>query len=277
MAINPQNNLSRGFFLLLLPAAFSIVFLFSTWRFLLLLAATSVGYGLWEGYQWAKVSDRLTPTFQQLVSQNQGEVSAIELAMGGKVSGDVAIRFLEEKAQEFGTSKRVHSDRGAMYYFVTVGTLGAIFDASETEDPPVSLPVATTAEVATPVAVIERTAVTEPPPAVVEVVAAKTISQPELVTNEPVVEIEVPVVVASETATPIETPATKPAAEIPTTVNPLTTILQSELAKRLDVHSSTIYKRRNDPDFREWTSSRDPEGFTWAYSGKSKEFYRVDS
>jgi hypothetical protein len=198
-------------------------------------------------------------------------VSAIELAMGGKVSGDVAIRFLEEKAQEFGTSKRVHSDRGAMYYFVTVGTLGAIFDASEPEETPVSLPAAT------PVAVIERTAVTEPPPAVVEVVAAKTISQPELVTNEPVVEIEVPVVVASETATPIETPATKPAAEIPTTVNPLTTILQSELAKRLDVHSSTMYKRRNDPDFREWTSSRDPEGFTWAYSGKSKEFYRVDS
>lgn len=49
-------------------------------------------------------------------------------------------------------------------------------------------------------------------------------------------------------------------------------LIQSELAKRLDVHSSTVYKRRDDPDFAEWTRSRDPEGIAWKYSPETKHF-----
>jgi hypothetical protein len=52
-------------------------------------------------------------------------------------------------------------------------------------------------------------------------------------------------------------------------------ISQADLAKRLDVHASTIYKRRSDVSFAEWTRNRDPEGFAWGYSRESKEFYRL--
>ena len=58
---------------------------------------------------------------------------------------------------------------------------------------------------------------------------------------------------------------------------PLVTIIQSELAKRLDVHSSTVYKRRSEPNFTDWTRNRDPDGLAWAYTDDTKEYYRVDS
>ncbi len=49
-------------------------------------------------------------------------------------------------------------------------------------------------------------------------------------------------------------------------------LIQSALAKRLDVHSSTIYKRRDDPDFSTWTQTRDPEGVAWIYSSDTRLF-----
>jgi hypothetical protein len=52
-------------------------------------------------------------------------------------------------------------------------------------------------------------------------------------------------------------------------------ISQADLAKRLDVHASTIYKRRSDVSFAEWTRNRDPEGIAWGYAPDSKEFYRL--
>ncbi len=52
-------------------------------------------------------------------------------------------------------------------------------------------------------------------------------------------------------------------------------ISQADLAKRLDVHASTIYKRRSDVSFAEWTRNRDPEGIAWGYAQDSKEFYRL--
>jgi hypothetical protein len=53
-------------------------------------------------------------------------------------------------------------------------------------------------------------------------------------------------------------------------------LIQSELAQRLGVYSSTVYKRRNDPDFSEWTRSRDPDGIAWSYSRKNREFFPLD-
>lgn len=49
-------------------------------------------------------------------------------------------------------------------------------------------------------------------------------------------------------------------------------LIQAELAKRLDVHSSTVGKRKSDPDFTDWSQSRDPEGIAWVYLPETKEF-----
>ncbi len=53
-------------------------------------------------------------------------------------------------------------------------------------------------------------------------------------------------------------------------------LIQSELAKRLNVYSSTVYKRRNDPDFPEWSRNRDPDSIAWKYSEKTKEFFPLE-
>jgi hypothetical protein len=53
------------------------------------------------------------------------------------------------------------------------------------------------------------------------------------------------------------------------------TITQADLAKRLDVHPSTLYKRRSDVSFGDWTRNRDPEGLGWGYQRDTKEFYRL--
>ncbi|NET85868.1 MAG: hypothetical protein F6J94_29465, partial [Moorea sp. SIO1F2] len=52
-------------------------------------------------------------------------------------------------------------------------------------------------------------------------------------------------------------------------------LIQAELAKRLDVHSSTVGKRKSDPDFSQWSQSKDPDGIAWEYSSQRKEFLPV--
>jgi hypothetical protein len=54
-------------------------------------------------------------------------------------------------------------------------------------------------------------------------------------------------------------------------------LIQIELANRLGVHSSTVYKRRYDSDFPQWSKSRDPQGIAWEYSEDTKEFYPVEN
>jgi hypothetical protein len=74
---------------------------------------------------------------------------------------------------------------------------------------------------------------------------------------------------AENTETPVE--------EVPLESTSATaeTISQTDLAKRLDVHPSTLYKRRSDMSFGEWTRNRDPEGTAWGYQRETKEFYRI--
>jgi hypothetical protein len=49
--------------------------------------------------------------------------------------------------------------------------------------------------------------------------------------------------------------------------------IQAELARRLQVSSSTIGKRKLKPDFTEWARSKDPDGVSWRYSQVTKRFY----
>jgi hypothetical protein len=63
--------------------------------------------------------------------------------------------------------------------------------------------------------------------------------------------------------------------ELEPTATVAETINQADLAKRLDVHPSTLYKRRSDVSFGDWTRNRDPEGVAWGYQRDTKEFYRL--
>ncbi|MBO1347327.1 MAG: hypothetical protein EBE86_007990 [Hormoscilla sp. GUM202] len=48
---------------------------------------------------------------------------------------------------------------------------------------------------------------------------------------------------------------------------------QSQLAKRLQVHSSTVSKRKLNANFDEWSCNLDPKGVAWQYSSETKRFY----
>ncbi len=144
---------------------------------------------------------------------------------------------------------------------------------------------------------------------VIEPVVAKAASETPVIPAEPVVAKAVPVTPVA-TVTPTETvaaaaiepaqvpdeattsgssfaqalrgifdagnePAVEEVIELEETSSVAETITQADLAKRLDVHPSTLYKRRSDVSFGDWTRNRDPDGFGWGYQRDTKEFYRL--
>jgi hypothetical protein len=333
-AINPKS--ATGCLLVLIPAALTMSALFVAWPVILGVTLLIAGGNIWQSYEWSKTARSIDPVFQQSIVQYRGEITPLDLAVKANISGNVANRYLAAKANEFGTSSRQHPDRGQVYYFVSISTLGSILDDSEAETPalmPAANPVVAVrypsvpAELATPGNVAAESlpsvaasaaspqlfepaapAVTRDPIASPPVVAQSTpsiatnpapaethepISSPPVVAEStaPIVEAAAPVVtpepmslqqaLAESEPMIAETQAVEPSAiasESPLPAQtPVVTILQSDLAKRLDVHSSTVYKRRSEPNFTDWTRNRDPDGTGWGYSVATKEYYRVDT
>ena len=280
-AINTKS--ATGCLLILLPAALAMSALFVAWPFILGVTLLIAGGNIWQNYEWTKTARSIDPVFQQLIIQNRGEISPIDLSLTANVSANVSQKYLAIRASEFGTGSRQHPDRGQIYYFVSVSTLGSIFDDSEADAPTLAaaaIPVAIlpAAPILTPV-VAE---VSTPPAATIPVVEVGTTSTPAIV--EPIAPPEVTPAPGSELSNLGQLFDEKPTAEVEdlTTVAPssdppvpLVTIIQSELAKRLDVHPSTVYKRRSEPGFTDWTRNRDPDGLAWGYAEASKEYYQI--
>ncbi len=305
-AINPKS--ATGFLLILIPAALAMSALFVAWPLILGVTVFIAGGNVWQGYEWSKTARSIDPIFQQLIVQNRGEITPLDLSLNAKVSGAISNRYLAAKASEFGTGSRQHPDGGQIYYFVSIATLGRIFDDSEPETPtpkmmPATNPVVaissvtptasvpelgleskSTPDVANPAIFSPNTAAAMPP------IADR--STPAVSESIDPVELEsrsIPLVAAESsnltesidlntiaTIDPNGDPQQLPSVEAPTHTH-LMTIIQSELAKRLDVHASTVYKRRSEPNFTDWTRNRDPEGLAWGYLENTKEYYRIDS
>lgn len=233
-----DDNNESGFLLILLPIAILIIFLFATWPIILFLLLLSVGLNIWQRFQWQKWSKQVDPLFYSLIQINQGAITPLDLAMKANFSAVTAKRYLDTKAQEFGAQCRNYDRQDAVYYFITASILGNILDKSEPL--PQLAEVQETANIA-PVA-----------PVVSAPLSAQEVEEHSLVEKSPLSAQEV------EEHSLVE-------------ASPLG-LIQSELAKRLDVHSSTIYKRRDDPDFSIWTQTRDPEGVAWIYSSDTRLF-----
>jgi hypothetical protein len=281
-AINTKS--ATGFLLILLPAALLMSLLFVAWPFILGMTVLMIGGNVWQNYEWSKTAGSIDPVFKQLIIQNRGEITPIDLSLKANISSKVASRYLVTKADELGTGSRQHPERGQVYYFVSVSTLGSILDDSEQDapeiesaiTPAVSLPVAFTQSVQVKVARSQTTEVSPTP--------TTTISQPEIPVVESPISESIDIARLPDETSDLRTVAARvePAVvddthSIPSPDRPLVTILQSELAKRLDVHSSTVYKRRSEPNFIDWTRNRDPEGIAWGYAEANKEYYRLDT
>jgi hypothetical protein len=302
-AINTKS--ATGCLLVLIPAALTMSALFVAWPVILGVTLLIAGGNVWQSYEWSKTAQSIDPVFQQLIVQNRGEISPIDLSLKANISGKVSQRYLAVRADEFGTGSRQHPDRGQVYYFVSISTLGRILDDSERElelpaIAPAATPVVAFQPVATPiVAIPEEIVSTEPVQPIARAIPIVTtivepISPPaiplspepvsglsnlrQLFDEEEVVPTVTPAKVEAEPELAAEPVVESPIASAPDLPNiPIVTIIQSELAKRLDVHSSTIYKRRSEPDFTDWTRNRDPDGLAWGYAEADKEYYRIDT
>ena len=238
----------KGFLLLLLPLSFLIIFLVTTWRFLLGVFAVIIGFNLWRTYQWQQWCSKVNPVFQELIGQNQGRITPMDLALRGNFNGGKAKRYLDAKAAEFGASIANADDDNRVYYFMTANTLGSILDSSEPEIDLSKEPVATlNKELLEPIPVkVERE----------ETIAESSDSEKEL-PEETIKHVE-----------HVDKPLEKQLF--------LGSLIQSELAKRLGVYSSTVFKRRDDPEFPEWSRNKDPDGIAWTYSSDTKEFFPLE-
>ncbi|UKP00291.1 hypothetical protein [Nostoc sp. UHCC 0870] len=242
----------KGFLVLLLPISFVIIFLVTTWKFLLAFLVLLIGLNVWQQYQWQQWCQRVNPIFSELVRENQGKITPVDLAIRGNFPGTQAKRYLDGKASEFGASILPAGETGEVYYFITGSILGNILDSSE----PVK-------QLATPPVTKEARSLLAAPPT------------PELAPPAPEPFAAEPVLAEAEPELP--PPAvTEEAKQKLARQLVFGSLIQSELAKRLNVYSSTVYKRRNDPEFPEWSRNRDPDGIAWTFSEKTKEFFPVD-
>ncbi|MGA9378316.1 MAG: hypothetical protein WBV73_06060 [Phormidium sp.] len=242
------DNNATGVLVLIIPIAFAIIILFKAWPILLILVLLSSTWSIWQRYQLQKLSRQLNPLFHQLISENQGCVTALDLSMKANLSGRSAQRFLDAKAEEFAAQKHIYEDKGVVYYFITANTLGKIFEASDSDDSS------------------EET---------------QYLSQPKELLLKPIPVPENTAEIPDDSEEESEEdyiPESEDTQEAIPKKHPIfQSLIQSELARRLRVHSSTVMKRRDDPSFTEWSRRRDPEGIAWEYSPDTREFYPIES
>jgi len=263
---------ATGLLILIIPFAFLIVLLFKAWPVLLALFILSISWSIWQQYRWKQWSKQVNPFFNQLIKENQGCLTALDLSIKANLSASAARWFLDKKTEEFGAQSRIYQDKGTVYYFLTASALGSIFDDSE------------------PLFEIESESFTSQEPDLIEPPIQKELisTKSEFSTSDSPEPLE-----PSEETEKSSSVNTSSTGEVEADVESLDErddlwaesaakeqnasqgLIQAELAKRLDVHSSTIGKRKSDPDFSEWSQSRDPEGIAWEYSPDTKEFLPV--
>jgi hypothetical protein len=303
------DSSANNLLILILPIAFLIVLLFKAWPALLALLIFSICFQVWQQYQWKQWSKQVNPYFNQLIKENQGCLTVMDLHLKAGISAPAATRYLDKKAEEFGAQRQVYEDKGTVYYFLTASALGSMFEESEPTVEP------------------EDESLGSQRPKLMELLSQKVSSPPQLLSQKvssppqsessPSELVETPEPSAEKEPQPLESPeppaekepqpleTTPPADEVKADPKPVEhhkleqtepasekedlwadtpdneqqdsqSLIQAELAKRLDVHSSTVGKRKSDPDFSEWSQSRDPEGIAWKYSPKAKEFVPLE-
>jgi len=267
------DNKSAGILVLILPLGVGLVLLYRAWLYILFAIGAVLAWNVWSNYQWEQWSLQVNPIFNQLIQENQGCLTAVDLSLKGNLTPNAARKFLERKADEFGAYRRSYKDKGTVYYFITASTLGKIFDESELEEE-TSAPVLTAS--APPVTI--AASIPEPEKTVVSPFANLAEIKEERQTIPDAIAEITPITKTEPIPEPIvetvpEVIVTEPVV-IHATSNTLT-LIQSDLAKRLDTTSSTIARRKTEPDFADWSLSKDPDGVAWSYDPDSRMFTAI--
>lgn len=217
MSGNVLERSATGILILIIPLAFVLVVLYTAWPLILAAIVLIIAFKIWQQYQWQKWSQQVNPFFNQLVKENQGRITPLDLSVKADMSATAAQRYLDKKAEEYGAQQQTHqSPETTVYYFLTASALGKVFDSSD------------------PIEEIEEE---ESPPS----------------------------------TTPSSSQEVEPSSNVATATAP-STLIQTELAKRLRVKDYKISRRKSDPNFAQWTQKLDPDKIAWEYSPKDKLF-----
>ncbi len=237
--IGPKNN-----FPIVISLGLGFLMLSLSWR---LFAIIVIGSGLtWMigcyQEQQKQQQDCLNALFYQLIQENQGHITALDLAMNSQLSGKVVQDFLDEKAKEFGAELEITEQGGLLYYFPTTVSLVAAQVKEKVEIPTDQILGYNTQLISEEI--IEKVSNPWPTPQYSQVNASlKFYSENH--------QFE---------------PATKAVS---------LSLTQKELATRLNVHASTISKRKTKADFSQWSSQKDPESIAWKYVKKQARFLPI--
>ncbi|MGV2828673.1 hypothetical protein [Myxosarcina sp. GI1(2024)] len=265
MTGKPLNNSSAGILILILPLALSIVILYKLWPLLLLLALSIVAFRIWQNYQWQKWCAQVNPYFNQLIKENRGYLTPVDLSLKANLTAKAAKSFLEGKASDYGVAPKIIPDKGIVYYFPTASALGSILDDSEPETES-ELSLNSYESAASESGKVSFRGIASL--AKQEQTQQQQISEHSTSAATDVAELESESPVATESSAVDE-------AEI-TTTDEERFLIQADLAKRLDLNSSTVGRRKLDEDFPEWSQSKDPEGIAWKYIPETKHFVPMD-
>jgi hypothetical protein len=197
----------------------------------------------------------------------------MDLSLKANLSARSSNRFLSKKAQEYGAYCKELSDKGTVYYFITASTLGSIFDNSEPEESEDVDPIANSidSDVMLKIPKTKQDRLSDAAVRVFPQLAELEEEQQKL--SQSATKIFANLELETITQTHLERSLTEEAsAKIPSELS----LIQVDLAKRLDTTPSTIRRRKSDPSFPQWSQSKDPEGIAWKYLQKLRLFVPVD-
>ena len=263
------DNGSAGILVLILPFAFGFVILYELWPYLLLLALLIVAFKIWQNYQWQKWCGEINPYFNQLIKENRGYLTPVDLSVKANLTARAAKVFLSRKSDEYGTQPKTIKDKGVVYYFPTASALGSIFDDSEPEVEVNSYQLAAKESNKLSVRGIAQLAKQEQ--------SQNTTTATNSPESSSVAQLTKTESTQSTTTIEAESEENSLTTNEVTSISPGQSLIQAELAKRLDLNSSTVGRRKSDPDFEEWSQSKDPEGIAWRYESTTKHFVAVVS
>ncbi|MFB6274613.1 MAG: hypothetical protein ABEI32_00495 [Halothece sp.] len=245
---------ATGFLVLIIPIALIAVVVATAWPILLALLLFVIVWQIWQQWQWQRFVGKVNPTFNQLIRENKGCITPVDLAMKANIEGNKANKFLEYKAKEFNAKSREIANQGKVYYFLTASAVENFFEEPEP---------------------LETLETEEENDTINSAIADQSLQSATELDATSLYESSAEADNHVATATPPrEESSPVPQAETDDAGN--LSLIQAELARRLQVHSSTVGKRKSDPDFADWTRNRDPENIPWQYSDETKLFYPLD-
>ncbi len=260
------DNGSAGILVLILPFAFGFVVLYQLWPFLLALAVLIVAYRIWQNIQWQKWCGDINPYFNQLIKENRGYLTPVDLSVKANLTARDAKIFLSRKSEEYGTQPKNVKDKGVVYYFPTASVLGSIFDDSEPDQAINSYQLAAKESNKLSVRGIAQLAKQEQNSGTKNRENSQESSAVAQLTKT-----------ESTTTIDAESEVEDSIDYQPASIDAGQSLIQAELAKRLDLNSSTVGRRKSEPDFEEWSQSKDPEGVAWKYEPETKLYVAVVS